>query len=40
VDRLGLEPGRRVYAIVKAVAIDGQGTAARDTAADAEASAY
>jgi molybdate transport system ATP-binding protein len=39
VDRLGLAPGRRVYAVVKAVAIDGYASVSgRGTPADAEAS--
>ena len=41
VERLGLEPGRRVYAVVKAVAIDGhQLSASAGAAADAETSAH
>jgi molybdate transport system ATP-binding protein len=40
VDRLGLAPGRRVYAVVKAVAIDGYGAGPEGAAADAEASAH
>jgi molybdate transport system ATP-binding protein len=39
VDRLGLAPGRRVYAVVKAVAIDGHGSGIGEPApADAETS--
>ena len=39
VDRLGLSPGRRVYAVVKAVAIDGHGSGTGEPApADAETS--
>ena len=41
VERLGIEPGRRVYAVVKAVAIDGhQLGASAGAAADAETSAH
>jgi len=41
VERLGLQPGGRVYAVVKAVAIDGQGLGAREAVpADAEATPH